>query len=199
MTGQDQASPILSQPTPCLYWGRKPGPWTPPIRSRHQNRCSLGNTRHWKPHSLPMPLLHARKWIPCLPGVSTVAMPWKTPLLWQPLSRSTHLARNCSTACKAPGCIPSLSHQASGTYATYAVQIEKVISHFWGFHRMLDTVDKMKATRMKKELKLKFLIVLCLLCFLPLRQTSQHCLLCEMNAIQTLCLSSGVDWKNHFE
>lgn len=56
----------------------------------------------------------------------------------------------------------------------------------------LNTVDKMKATSMKKELELKFLIVLCLSCFFPLRQRSQHWLLCEMNAIQTQCLSSGI-------
>lgn len=45
---------------------------------------------------------------------------------------------------------------------------KKKILHFWEFHRTLDRVGQIKATRMKE---LKFLIILCLSHFLLLRQS----------------------------
>lgn len=76
MSGQDQANPIPSQPTPRLSWGGNLGheyllsdPCSGQSGTRTTERLNLCYSNHWKLHSLLMPLLCARKWIWCFPSV----------------------------------------------------------------------------------------------------------------------------------
>ena len=74
--------------------------------------CSLCNISRWKLHSLLTPLPYAVKLIWLFPGVCPCH---RNHPCYDGLSlRGSYLARNSGMTSKGPGCVLSLSHQASG-------------------------------------------------------------------------------------